>query len=362
MNWRKLYYDLRKKGIVTGGGGSGGGSSSSVGIQYGPNPETVEYIDGGGDNLNTFFQDVFTEFTFHDVVTVLNDAQFENSSYTYIALPKTVTVTGSLTLNNCPDLVIFLVPLLQTTDSLVLSDTPSLTTLNIDSLTEILGGNDLDFSNCGLVTFSAPLATDLGNGITNLENSSILHFLTPKLADSSILDTIMAGGGANLQTLDYGIVNYTGLDFENLVNLQTLRMDLLETCDAISDLALTQISTLTLPSLQSTTFGITSDGTVANLVSVNLVSFVSSPIDIRDCPLFTTINVPQWLPSNGDSVVFTGNALTTESINHILARCVAAGVTTCNIELQDGTNAAPTGQGLIDKAALITAGNTVTTN
>lgn len=50
------------------------------------------------------------------------------------------------------------------------------------------------------------------------------------------------------------------------------------------------------------------------------------------------------------------------NINIILAACVAAGSPNGILDLSGGTNAAPTGQGITDKATLILAGWTVTTN
>lgn len=56
-----------------------------------------------------------------------------------------------------------------------------------------------------------------------------------------------------------------------------------------------------------------------------------------------------------------GNALNSASVNRVLSALVAAGNTvTCN--LSGGTSAAPTGQGLTDKATLISNGSTITTN
>lgn len=57
---------------------------------------------------------------------------------------------------------------------------------------------------------------------------------------------------------------------------------------------------------------------------------------------------------------FSGAAIT--NTNQILAEAVASGVSGGTLDLSGGTNAAPTGQGLIDKATLILAGWTVTTN
>lgn len=60
------------------------------------------------------------------------------------------------------------------------------------------------------------------------------------------------------------------------------------------------------------------------------------------------------------------NAFSSAAVNQILADCVASlsisGRVACSVFTQGGTNGAPTGQGIIDKAALITAGWTVVTN
>lgn len=64
-------------------------------------------------------------------------------------------------------------------------------------------------------------------------------------------------------------------------------------------------------------------------------------------------------------LAFGVNALSSAAVNQILADCVASlggGRVACTVTLQGGTNGAPTGQGIIDKAALITAGWTVVTN
>jgi len=82
----------------------------------------------------------------------------------------------------------------------------------------------------------------------------------------------------------------------------------------------------------------------------------------------TTVAVPLWVVTDGTTPTFTDCALLAgvsasgTGINGILARGVASGVTACDFELDGGTNAAPTGQGIVDKGVLILAGNTVVTN
>ena len=69
-------------------------------------------------------------------------------------------------------------------------------------------------------------------------------------------------------------------------------------------------------------------------------------------PLMTALNL-------------SGNGLTATAVNQVLADLVVSlgirGTTKCTVTL-GGTNAAPTGQGLLDKATLVAAGWTVTTS
>ena len=62
---------------------------------------------------------------------------------------------------------------------------------------------------------------------------------------------------------------------------------------------------------------------------------------------------------------FYGNAFPASAVNQVLADCVVSlgisGRVVCALNLAGGTNAAPTGQGIVDKATLVAAGWTVTT-
>jgi len=79
------------------------------------------------------------------------------------------------------------------------------------------------------------------------------------------------------------------------------------------------------------------------------------------CTVLASLSIPQLTITN-DAIEFSTDALNAASINQILARGVASGVTACQFNLAGGTNAAPSGQGVADKATLILAGNTVNTN
>jgi len=72
--------------------------------------------------------------------------------------------------------------------------------------------------------------------------------------------------------------------------------------------------------------------------------------------------MPNVIFSDGSLMTFDFDSLDVASVNQILRRGVVSGTTTSDYELANGANAAPAGQGLIDKATLIGAGNTVNTN
>ncbi len=99
--------------------------------------------------------------------------------------------------------------------------------------------------------------------------------------------------------------------------------------------------------------------TFSALVTTNL----NTDFTISGNPLLTLISLPAYVPQAGQMLVFTNNKLTAACVNAILARCVAsAGFTGGAVKLNGGTSAAPTGQGITDKATLITRGVTVLTN
>ena len=96
------------------------------------------------------------------------------------------------------------------------------------------------------------------------------------------------------------------------------------------------------------------DATTQDL-SVNVAIRI---IDLES-PVLASVPLP---PANAiEHIVINGNLPDTE-VNAILANAVTNGMAGGTIFLQYAGNAAPTGQGLLDKAALLLAGNAVTTN
>ena len=101
-----------------------------------------------------------------------------------------------------------------------------------------------------------------------------------------------------------------------------------------------------------------------DITTLNLpvLSIVSGSFYADQCTSLTDVNIPNLIFRSGSVYAFDSSGLSATSVNHILARAVASSVTSCSIFLDSGTNAAPTGQGIIDKATLIAAGNIVSSN
>jgi hypothetical protein len=104
-----------------------------------------------------------------------------------------------------------------------------------------------------------------------------------------------------------------------------------------------------------------------------LLTTLSLPLFVQDsgafgflihlCPSLSNLSLPSWVPHNGQTVRFNDNGLSASSVNGILSRCVSnAAYVSGTVYLDGGTNAAPTGQGLLDVITLTGRGVTVNTN
>lgn len=149
-------------------------------------------------------------------------------------------------------------------------------------------------------------------------------------------------------------------------------------------IAVSSINTDALTSTGANYNAVGCDSLVA--IHASLLASVGGNLDIGSCPLLTSVNFPALTTlgaefdfdnntllstigfanlaafANGVLIFCQNSALDGPTINKILALGVASAVTTCDFELSGGTNAAPSGQGVLDKATLIGNGNTVNTN
>lgn len=123
------------------------------------------------------------------------------------------------------------------------------------------------------------------------------------------------------------------------------------------------LETASFPVLSSVGAGLSCTSNPA-LTSLDLGSMITclGNFSTAFCIALVSVNVSNWVPTNGTSLDLSNCALDQASVDLVLHRCVLAAVTTCNIDLSAGTNATPSAAGLVDKGNLIAAGNTVSTN
>lgn len=96
---------------------------------------------------------------------------------------------------------------------------------------------------------------------------------------------------------------------------------------------------------------------------VSVATFPWQGLSARGCANLANVSLPKYLPTNGRLQTFDGCALTQASVDHILARCVAApGYVSGTVDVSLGTSSAPSAAGLTNVAILQARGVTVNHN
>lgn len=206
----------------------------------------------------------------------------------------------------------------------IFTDAPGLLTFSSTvSLSE--GGFEID-NNSTLQSVSFPNLTQIDP--TGAYFGVLFFDTDPSLASvSAPLLTIVGGGSVH-------VTNSPALTTVNLDSLATVGNQLSITGN-------TFLTSLSLPALVTAT---------------NL-------FDVSGCTSLSSLSIPVFVPTNTKNVNAANCALNATSVNLVLHRCVLnAGYVNGTVNLSGGTNAAPSGAGVADKATLIGRGVTVLTN
>lgn len=225
-----------------------------------------------------------------------------------------------------------------------------------------------------------------GDQVKFVANELSGTWVVPPLGNTDFLELHLPG----LSLIDGG-----ALQINSSTTLQKFSADSLTSIvnGELSMSSNSMLSTISLASLESISgLGLLSIGTSLGALTSFTVSSLttiggSAELDVIDTAL-TQVIIPLQSVSSGANIiiqsnpsliilslgnaVFAGpvtldlniNAFNAASVNHVLARAVASPLFTGggSIDLSGGTNSAPTGQGITDKATLIARGIIVTTN
>jgi hypothetical protein len=275
---------------------------------------------------------------------------------TSLAFPNLYGSQGTFTIESVSTLATLDASLMVYANSVSISGVSVLTTINMAALYACGPSNGVN----GFVVNTAPLLTTLTLTALTVVNGKLTLATLNALATIAMANLQYVNGDFNLQTVPL----LTTLTLTNLKNVN----------GSLQSSTMSVLTSISLPALQNVT-GLIFFGTSSPLLtSVSMPSLVraGSTITMNSgtaaLTSFTlgTIGTLKQLAGN---VVLSSCALTAASVNAILA--VVASLDGTNgttafgagrILTLTGTSAAPTGQGLIDKAAIQARGATVNTN
>ncbi|AWK05465.1 hypothetical protein HYN56_14950 [Flavobacterium crocinum] len=238
------------------------------------------------------------------------------------------------------------------------------------------GGTNYTISGTSQL-LSVPYALYAGSSANKGKTSIIL---TGSITDAEAVEQIKAQIGlytenvyvtnaSNLTTLDLSEAkNLINLIIQDNANLASIKVDNLT--EVYGDLEIennAKLSSLTFPVLKAL-YGY--DTSILNNAALKKISFpllttargidfsYNASLNSIDIPLLASLHISQ------SNTVFSHNALPSSQINLILSRLLNVSPSSGKyIDLsQQNPSAVPTGQGILDKATLISRGNSVSTD
>lgn len=265
---------------------------------------------------------------------------------TTVSFPALTNSGNFFTIRDNPLLTTATAPALTTVPaSFQFPNTTALTSLSLPSLTSVV--NDIDGANSGITSFTANALITIG-GSLGLDGTASLTTLSMNSLTTIAVNLSMTGAGV-LTTLNLPALTSVGDHIQtNNLGATSIVLDALLTIGGgVPGVGF--FDTVGCPNLTS--------------ISMNALTDVGAlGTDFGVSPNLVTVSWPNVIFQEGTIVGLDGDALDAATVNQTLARGVASGTTTADYELGNGTSAAPTGQGVIDKATLIGLGNTVNTN
>lgn len=260
-------------------------------------------------------------------------------SYYFAETPP--SVIGDLELNDDPSVTRFMLSGATTITDLFLQTSPLLSVVACPDLTNVI--NQLVIRVLAISAISFPSLVSAGTDPVNSlfqigDNLSLTEIDLPLLANGVVFDfprnAVSTMSFPSLTTI------LSSLAIASSPNLTSISLPVLN--DPVNNPNLVfqenpALTSILLPALST----------------INVIQVI-------DNPLLTTFSLPSLVSTSG-TMTLTGNAFSAATVNAMLAKLVAIGYTGL-LDMSGGTNAAPTGQGIADKATLIGQGASVTTN
>lgn len=255
-----------------------------------------------------------------------------------------LTEGSDILIRDNPLLQMVSLPKLETTNKFLVYNCPILTTLNLPAL-QVVGDDQsiaIDIMNCAFTS---------------------LDFPSLKM----IVGNFRISRNPSLKTISLAKLNYQNgwgdLNFELNDELTSILLNSLTTANAININLLPRLAAISFPSLNKVNTLTIQGNTLLGAIQLPVLTNFSESLAIRSCSNLTSLSAPS-LQTFGSYIDFNDNKLPSGNINAILNKLVAITpfLTGKTISLVQAIPAPPTGQGVIDRATLISRGNTVATN
>lgn len=313
-----------------------------------------------------------------------------------INFPALTFVGDDISFEGCAIVQNIYLPLLTFARSAIFLGCNSLLTVDLTSLVSITGG-DLDFRDCvSLTALSFPAMTDVFDIFTMSNCVSVVTLSAPVLVTTEAFfvegcvalttvtlpnfqgttaDNLSFEASSSLVTLNFPALTTVGAEFNfnGCSSLATLTIPVLFAVASRFKIVGTVLTTLSAPNLDSINAGLGSPDDAAidasgvtTLVSVSfpLLSTFGHNVLFSGCSSLVNVDFGANATfSDGWQISFSDCALSTTSVDYLLAQGVFSGTSTSDYQFAGGTNSSPTGGVLNpDYIALVGAGNTVAIN
>lgn len=281
------------------------------------------------------------------------------TALTSVNLSTFTSMSGGLEFHSCSALSSFLANSITSVGGNVALILTSIVNQSFNSL--VSTGGYFGVNGNSLTTVTAPLLTTVGSFVYVSFSPLLTSLALPSL--TTVTTEIYAGDCPAMTTISFPALVTAGglLTVSGNFLLSSFSFPLLQVAGSIQASA-TALTELSLPSLASCVNIVTSP---SNITSINIPftgGVVCFAISATDSTSLTSLDFGGAVMQDGCEIYFDNCALNQASVDLILQSAIDGGTTTSIYDTSAGTSSAPSAGGMANKAALIIAGNTVTTN
>jgi len=227
-------------------------------------------------------------------------------------------------------------------------------------------------SNPAAMNIALFQVSDISPNIPNVAYSALIYTSANISFTGDLASTVTTLTFPELTALNGGYIysnNLVSINFPNVVRILSNHHVDGGSQSTINGNSLTNIN---FPLLQEIQASFSIEYIAATSLSfpsiIRIASYYSIYIDNN--PNLTTLTFSSGIKEISTYIAFYQNALSVTTVNYILAMLVSLDGTNgttlwgplCVVDISYGTNAAPTGQGILDVATLVARGATVITN